>query len=158
MLGLPNNTIFAGICHSPAGGDVVGAAPHILSLKNAHMAYIVAVIQQGDVATTTLTPMQAASVAGVTKALTNTVPIAACLDYATSDELVATTAAKSYALDAALKKKIVIFAIDPLNALDQANEYDCITLDTSTSHANNIVAGLLFVVPRYNPPLSAIAD
>ena len=155
---LPPNAQFAGIVCAPVGGNLAGAAPYIASLKNAHMAYLLCVVRQLNGATTKLEPKQADSVAGVTKALTNVVPIFRCLDYGTDDSLVADTAAKSYTLDAAQKVKAILFVLDPLVALDQSADYDCVTLDVSTSHADNIVTGLLFVVPRYGPPLSAIAD
>ena len=155
---LPKDIQFAGIIFKPAGGDVTGAAPYIATLKGAHKAYIVCLITQGNAATTALTPLQASSVSGATKALTAVARIWSCLDYATTDALVARTAAVAYTLDAATKTKIVIFEIDPLINLDQANNYDCITLDTSGSNAANVVSASLWIVPRYNPPGSVIAN
>lgn len=140
--------------------DAAGRTGDYLSLKNSHKAFIIAHITQGNAATIALTPKQASAVAGTgVKALTNNCRIWANLDTATSDALVAATAAKDYTTDAAVKNKIVVFEIDAAS-LDLANNFDCITLVTGASNVANITQAIAVLIPRYaqaTPP-SAIVD
>jgi len=142
--------------------DAAGRTGSYVSLKNAHKAYVVFHITQGNAATIALSLSQATSVAGGSaKAVTNTVPIWSALDVATSDTLVSRTAAASYTTDAGVKNKIVIFEILPESAMDIAGGFDCIAPVTGASNAANITSAQVFIVPaRYQQaaPPSAIAD
>lgn len=141
--------------------DAAGRTGAYVSLRNAHKAYLIFHIKQGNAATVLLTALQASAVAGTgSKVLTNDTPIWACLDAATTDALVRATDAKNYTTDAALKDKVVAFEIDP-SKLDLANGFDCIGASTGASNAANITSCLAILTPlRYseNPPLSAVSN
>ncbi|MFG1255882.1 hypothetical protein V5F79_01055 [Xanthobacter flavus] len=142
--------------------DAAGRTGGYISLKNAHKAYVVLHITQGNAATIALSLSQAKTVAGGSaKSVTATFPIWSALDVATDDTLVARTAAASYTTDAGVKNKIVIFEILPEAVLDIANGFDCIAVTTGASNAANITSAQVFIVPgRYQQatPPSAIAD
>ena len=83
--------------------DAAGRTSAYVSVANAHKAYILAYITQGNAATILLTPLQATSAAGAgSKALTAVAPIAVDLDTDTvpSDILSLATAAANYTTDA----------------------------------------------------------
>lgn len=145
---------------SPAS-DAAGRTGDYVSLKNAHMCYVVVHITQGNAATVTLSINQATAVAPTgAKAITNVVPIWSNLDCAVSDALVRRTDAINYTTDAGVKHKIVIFQVDPAT-LDLANGFDCIAVVTGASNADNITAAMYYLVPhRYQQatPPSAIID
>lgn len=129
--------------------DAGGRTGDYVSLKNANHVWIVAHIAQGNAATVALTPTQASAVAGTgAKALSQNAEIWANLDCAASDDLARTTAAKNYTTDAGVKHKIVVFDINPRD-LDLANGFDCLTVVSGASHADNIVAALAFLEMRY---------
>lgn len=142
--------------------DAAGRTSGYASLKNAHKAYVVLYITQGNAATIAISLQQATTVAGgSTKAVTATFPIWSNLDVATSDTLVARTAAASYTTDAGVKNKIIVLEILPESVLDVANGFDCIAVTTGASNAANITSAQLFIVPgRYQQatPPSATLD
>lgn len=136
---------------------VVGLAPRadgaltsdIVSLKNFSKAWIKVVMAQGNAAQHTTTLMQAKDVAGTDgKAISNNVPIWSNLDVSASDLLTERTAAKTYQLDAGLKNKVAWFEIDPANALDVANDFDCIYVTSAGSNAANILSVDFFLLPK----------
>lgn len=140
--------------------DAAGRTSGYFSLKDAHKAYIIVNITQGNAATIALTPLQASAVAGTgSKALTAVAPIVANLDTAASDALAEATAAANYTTDAGVKNKLVIFEIDPAACMDINNGFDCIGMSTGASHATNITSALLVMMPlRYSqatPPTAA---
>ena len=59
------------------------------------------------------------------------------------------TAGATFQCDASLADKIVIFEIVPEVALDMANGFKTIALQTSASNASNITEATLFIVERY---------
>ena len=114
-----------------------------VSLKNVIKAFVVVEIDQGDSDTAVITIEQAQAVANTGHtAITKAVPIWANLDCATSDVLVARTAAVSYETDAAVAHKIVIFEIDP-STLDIANGFDCIMVKVVVGAASKVSAQYL---------------
>lgn len=118
-------------------------------LKNVDMAYIVAVLTQGNAATQRLSPYQATAVAGTAeKVLANAVPIWSNLDSAAADLMVKRTAAVSYDTDAGVKHKIVVMQIDPA-MLDVANGFDCISVEAPASNAANLLAVYFLLKMRY---------
>lgn len=141
--------------------DAGGRTGDYVSLKNAHMCYVVVHIDQGNAATVALTIEQASVVAGSdSKVITVAVPIWANQDCAAGDALTRQTDAVNFTTSAAVKHKIVVFQIDPAT-LDLANGFDCITVKTGASHADNIIQGMYYLVPdRYqqSTPPSAIVD
>lgn len=141
-----------------AGAAITG---DYVSLKNCSRCYVVVHIAQAAVNTVAITIEQATAVAPTgSKAITVAVPIWANEDCAASDTLVAQTAAVSFTTSAAQKHKIIVFQIDP-STLDQANNYDCITVKTGASDGTNITSALYFLTDldyhQATPP-TAITD
>ena len=138
-----------------------GVTTDIVSLKNAHKAWLMFQLTQAVGHATALVPWQCTNVAaGGAKVLTNVVPIWANEDTAASDALVAQTAAVNYTVTNDIKKKQVIFEIDPAT-LDVANGFDCIkVVIADSSQATDFVAGQFVLQERYKQatPPSAIID
>jgi hypothetical protein len=132
----------------------------VISLKNAHKAWIVLEFTQAVGHATTPTLKQATSIAAGTNKAGPTVDIWANEDTAATDTLVKQTAGASYAVTNDAKNKTVIFEIDPTR-LDVANGYDCIYITIATSsQATNFVSASAFLLPSYQQatPPSAILD
>lgn len=128
------------------------------SMKNAHKGSLIFKVTQGNSATVLVTPLQATHVAGTgSKPLTANVPIYTKLDIATSDVWVRQADGKNYTTDAAVKTKYVRFDIDP-DALDIANNFDCVGVSTGASHASNITSADMILGPsRYVEDVSIAA-
>jgi hypothetical protein len=140
--------------------DAAGRTSAYVSLKNAHKAYIVVHMTQGNAATVLLSPLQASAVAGTGSKAAPTSRIWANLDTATSDALARATDAATYTTDAGVKLKVVVFEIDP-SALDLANGFDCIGISTGASNAANITAAVAYLTPLRYPaasPPTAVVD
>lgn len=134
--------------------DAGGRTGTWVGLKNAQRAFIVFYVDQGNAATIAVTINQAVDSSGTSsKAITNVVPIWSDLDCAASPSLVRRTSAVSYTTDAGVKKKIVVFEIDPA-ALDIANSFVYITAITGASNAANITSAMLYIVPRFAATLA----
>lgn len=132
----------------------------VISLKNAHKAWIVLEFTQAAGFASTPTLQQATSIAAGTNKAGPSVPIWANEDTAASDTLVRKSDAASYAVAADVKNKQVVFEIDPAR-LDGANGYDCIYLTMATSsQASNFVSATAYLDTRYKQatPPSAIID
>ena len=141
--------------------DAAGRTGAYVSLKNAKMAWVAFHINQGNAAPVACDVLQATSVAGAgpAKALSVNAPIWANLDTAAGDALARATDAKTYTTDAGVKRKIVIFQIDPAS-LDLAGGFDCIAPRTGASNAANITEAEIFFELRYasaTPP-SMVVD
>lgn len=139
-----------------AGGAITG---DYVSLKHCGVAYVLVHIDQANAAAVAITIEKATAVAGTgTTAITTAVRIWANEDCATSDTLVAQTAAVSFTTSAAVKHKVVVFEID-LSALEAT--FDCITVKTAASDVANITSAMyLLFNQRYakaTPP-AAITD
>lgn len=124
--------------------DAAGRTSAYLSLKGAVKAWIEVHINQGNAATVLLSPLQATAVAG-----TGSKAIAAARIWTKLDEALTTftkqTEAATYTTDAALKKKIIIFELDPTKVMDTANDFDCIAVSTGASNAANITSARLWI-------------
>jgi hypothetical protein len=118
--------------------DSGGRTSAYVTLKNAIKAYIVVHITQGAANTVALTPLQAQNVAGLNSKAINAVPIFTNLDTSLTSALTQQTAAANYTTDAGTKNKIVIFEILPEAALDLANGFTTIAIQTGASSASNI--------------------
>jgi hypothetical protein len=128
--------------------DAAGRTSGYFSLRNAHKAFIVCMITQGNAAQVTLTPLQASDNLGTgSKALTAAAPIVTDLDTVSSDTLAAIAAAVNFQTDVALKNKLVIFEIDPAESMDVNNGFDHIAIQTSASNAANITCALIELLP-----------
>lgn len=132
----------------------------VISLKNAHKAWLVLDFNQAVGHATAPTLNQATSIAATTNKAAPTVPIWANEDCAATDTLVKKTDAASYAVTNDVKKKQVVFEIDP-SRLDVNGGYDCVYATIATSsQATNFVSGAWYLQERYpqaTPP-SAILD
>jgi len=121
-----------------AAADAAGRTSAYHSLKGAQKAWIVAHINQGNAAQVTLSPLQATNVAGAgSKAI-----------FAEAVTL-QTALAATFQTDATLADKLIIFEIEPEVAMDVANGFTSIALQTSASNAANITEALLLIYPRY---------
>lgn len=138
-----------------------GVTADYVTLKNALKAWIVVQLTQAVGHATLLSPRQATAVAGTAvKVLANAVRIWANEDTAASDTLVEQTAAVNYTVTNDVKKKLVIFEIDP-DDLDVAGGFDCLNLLVGdSSQATNFISATFWIASRYkqaNPP-AAITD
>jgi hypothetical protein len=139
----------------PPATDAAGRTSGYRSLKNAHKAFIVARVNQGNAAQVTFTPLQATSAAGAGSKAIFAAPIWLCVDTATIDTLVKQTAAANFQTSTGTTDKIVVFEIEPGQSMDINNGFSYIGLQTSASNVANITEALLLIVPRYeqaNPP------
>lgn len=128
--------------------DAAGRTSAYLSLKNAICAWIEVHINQGAANTVLLSPLQASAVAGTGSKAISAARISTKLDEASTDFTKQAEAA-TYTTDAGVKKKIVIFEIDPAKVLDLANGFDCIAVSTGASSAANITSARLWIHNRY---------
>lgn len=129
--------------------DAAGRTSPYLSLKNAVRAWIVVYMDQGNAATVLLSPLQASAVAGTGSKAIAAARISTKLDEASVD-FTKQTEATTFTTDAALKKKIVVFEIDPTKVLDQANNFDCIAISTGASNAANITSAMLWIDSKHD--------
>lgn len=145
----------------PPATDAAGRTGGYVTLKNAHGAYFVWNITQGNAATIALSVSQAKAVAGTTaKALSSGIRWWAALDIATTDVLVRQTDGASFTTDAGVKNKIVVAQIDVAD-LDLANAYTSVAPVTGASNAANITSCLAVLTPlRFagDAPPTAIVD
>lgn len=139
--------------------DAAGRTGSYRSLRNAEKAWLVCRVNQGNAATVQFTPLQAQDVSGTGSKAINAVAIWSNLDTAASDALVSRTAAANYTTDADVKDKIVIFEIQPEVALDLANGFNHIAVQTGASNAANITSAELVMWGKYQqatPPTSYV--
>lgn len=132
----------------------------VISLKNAHKAWVVFEFTQAVGHATTPTLIQASAIAGTGNKAGPTVDIWANEDTAATDTLVKKTAGASYAVTNDIKNKQVVFEIDPTR-LDVNNGFDCIYFTIATSsQATNFVSATAYLLPAYQQatPPSAILD
>lgn len=128
--------------------DAAGRTSGYKSLKGAKWAQIWVYINQGNAATILLSPLQASAVAGTGSKAISATRIATKLDEAATSWTKQTEAA-TYTTDAGVKKKVIVFDIDPTKVLDIAGGFDCIGISTGASNAANITSALLVVYPRH---------
>lgn len=139
--------------------DAAGRTSPYISLKDAVKAWIVVYMNQANAATVLLSPLQATAVAGTGSKAISAARIWTKLDEAATSFTKQTEAA-TYTTDAALKKKVVIFEIDPAKVLDQAGGFDCIAVSTGASNAANITSAILLIQPKHHgaPEVSPLTD
>ena len=130
----------------------------VVSLKNAIKATVIVDLTQAVGHASVITLKQATDVAAGTNADGPASRIWANEDVAASDTLVAQTAALSYTVTNNVKKKQVVFEVDPASLTDG---YDCIyfTIGDSSQATNfaNITALIETNYQRATPP-AAITD
>jgi len=143
----------------PAATDAAGRTGSYRSLRNALKAYIVVEVNQGNAATVAITPLQAKDSSGTGSKAIAASPIWLVADTSVSDALVSQVAAANLTTSAALKDKLVIFEIQPESALDVANGFNHIAVQTGASNAANITAAQLYILGSYEqatPPTSYV--
>lgn len=128
----------------PPAADAAGRTSTYKSLKGAVRAWIIVYLDQGAANTVLLSPLQASAVAGTGSKAISAARISTCLDQAFTT-FVKQTEAATFTTDAGVKRKIVIFELDPAKVLDVANGFDCIAISTGASAAANITSALLLV-------------
>lgn len=137
-----------------------GVTGDYVTLKNAHKAYIVVQLTQAVGHATVLSPKQASAVAGTGVKAVSAGRIWANEDTAASDTLVEQAAAATYTVTNDVKKKLVIFEIDP-DDFDIANGFDVLGFAASdSSQATNFISATYWLANRYlqaTPP-AAISD
>ena len=129
--------------------DAGGRTSSYRSLKNADKAYVVVHINQGNAATVQVSILQAQDVSGTGSKAVNAVPIWSNLDTSVNDTLTSRAAATSYTTDAATKDKIIVFEIEPDAALDIANGFRSIAVQTGASNAANITEAKVHIHNNY---------
>ncbi|QAY96701.1 hypothetical protein CWB41_13975 [Methylovirgula ligni] len=122
----------------PAATDAAGRTSRYADLSNAVKAYLIVEVNQGNAATVTITPLQAKDTSDTGSKAINASPIWLVDDTSTSDAFVAQTPAASFTTDATLKDKLIIFELLPEAALDIANGFKTIAVETGASNAANI--------------------
>ena len=108
---------------SPPVSSLNNVTGDYVSLKNAHMAWILVNFKQAQAYAATVQPMKATAVlpTGAT-AITHNAPNWANNDVSASDTLVRGADATSYQLPATANDQMVLFQIDPMQLGDT---YDC---------------------------------
>jgi hypothetical protein len=148
---------------------VSGAAPvdsanavtgDYVSLKNAHMAWIMVNFYQPQAYAHTIQPMKATAVLPVgATAITHDAPNWANNDVSVNDTLIRGADATSYQIPATVNDQMVIWQIDPMQLGDT---YDCMgcTVDGNAKWQNNKLSIMYFVEMRYGQaiPPSIIVD
>jgi hypothetical protein len=141
----------------PEGAFLVdGSAPNVgaaaavtgdyISVKNAHMVYVVFQYRQADGNAITFSVLRSTVVASGGVALANAVPIWSNLDTATSDTLVRRTDAVSYAAGTGATNKLIVFQIDPATL---GTTYDTICGYASSVAAAQYISMLYVIVPKF---------
>lgn len=127
-----------------------GVTGQYVSLKNAHKATLVLSFTQAVGHATAVTLKMATAVAGTgVDNVPNNGPIWANEDTAAGDALVVQTAAKAFTVGNDVKKKQVIFEIDP-SALNIAGGFDVAGFTVAdSSQATNFVSGVWILETRY---------
>ena len=141
--------------------DAAGRTSAYLSARNAVAKIWVDVeITQGNAATVLLSILQAKDSSGTgSKAINATAAIWANQDTATSDALVAQTAAATFTTSAAVKNKIVHFELVPERDFDVANGFNHIAISTGASNAANITNARAYIYGSYQqatPPTANV--
>ncbi len=137
---------------APQVGTAAAVTSDIVSLKNAHKAWIMVALNPVSGAALLLTPQRCTSVAaGDAGVLVTAVPIWSNVDTVTSDTFVRATSAVNFSTAADVNPKLVIFEIDPAKLGETAGgvRYDCIRLVTGALPATDFVDIKIALAPRY---------
>ena len=131
-----------------------------VSLKNAHMGWIVCTFTQVDAYAHTIQPMKSTAVLPVgATAITHNAPNWSNVDISASDTLVRRADATAYQIPATANNQLVIFQIDPMQLGDTYDVMGC-TIDGSAKWQSNLADIVYFVEMRYAQaiPPSIIVD
>ena len=149
---LPENTALV-LGQAPIVGAGAAFVGDYISLKYAHKVWCVISYNQADANPITFGVNEATAVApDGAAAITATMPIYSNLDCGTNDRWVARAAAATYATDAGVAHKMIIFEVDP--AILSAG-CDCIALRSDTViAAAQYVSYHYLIAPRYKGPVA----
>jgi hypothetical protein len=156
---LPENCKIVEMVAPTVGGVGVVTSDYI-SLKYAHKAWIVIHYTDGNGNAVSYQPVKATGVTPVGNvSITTAVKIWSNMDTAASDLLVERTAATVYAQDNAVKNKVIVFEINPV---ELGPTYDVIAFTASTPAAGEYIQAMCYIQPRYETRVltspSAIID
>ena len=149
--------IVSGLVPVSAIGQMTG---DYVSLKNAHMGWIVCHFKQAEAYAHTIQPMKATAVLPVgATAITHNAPNWHNSDVSASDTLVRGADATLYQLPATATDQLVIFQIDPMQLGDTYDVMGC-TIDGNGKWQSNYASIVYFVEMRYAQaiPPSIIID
>lgn len=133
-----------------SAADAGGRTSNYVSMGDAHKATIACEVNQGNAAQVTFTLLQAQDSSGTgAKALSNPAPVAFNLNTANGDQFSFTTGA-NYQTDAGTNSKIVLFEIEPGEALDVTNGFSHIAVQTSASNVANVTSARAVMGPLRN--------
>lgn len=123
-----------------------GKTSDCISLKTANRCTVIVELTQAVGHATQIVLRQSTVVAASdAKVLTNVVPIWANEDCAASDTLVRQTDAVNYTVTNDVKKKLIVFQVEP-GDFDIANGFDCLDLTIADSSQATNFANVLFIV------------
>lgn len=137
-----------------------GVTFDVVNLENVLMAWIVAHFRQAVAHATTIQPVVGASIVGCTNAITFTTRWWMNADVATTDTLVAQTAATSCACTAAATDHLMVIQIDPADVSAQLATYSYLGGTIATSaQATDFVSAVYYLQERYpqaTPPTAIV--
>ena len=136
--------------HEPVAANALATCDYV-SMKNCHALLVTVMHYSGGADTDlVLSFKQATDVAATgAKVVSNVMPLWVNVDTASTDTMVAQTAAAGYTIDTgAGLDQIAQFLLDA-SLLDVANGFDCIALHSTGGNAANYVSVLYQAVPRY---------
>jgi hypothetical protein len=134
----------------PPAADAAGRTSAYYTLKNGLKSWILCSVNQGNAATVQFTVLQAQDVSGTgSKVLSTAIPIWLVENTATASYFVAQALGKNFTTDAATSNKLVLFEILAEEALDVANEFCTVAIQTGASNAANITSALLIINMSY---------
>jgi hypothetical protein len=128
-----------------AAADAAGRTSRYADLKNAIKAFVLVEVNQGNAATVAVSILQAKDTSGTGSKAVNAVPIFLQNNALVTDVQAQQTAAASFTTDATLQDKLLLFEILPEAALDLANGFETIAVQTGASNAANITRAELIV-------------
>lgn len=136
--------------------DAAGRTSPFRSVKAAAKSYVVVRINQGSATPVLLTVLQGQDVSGTGSKPVNAMPIWLNNNTATSDAFVVQTPGANFTTDATLAEKIVVFEVLPEAAMDLANAFRSLAVETGASNVANITVAELQLTVEYKgaSPLS----
>ncbi len=129
--------------------DAAGRTGSYRSLRHCQKAFITARVNLGSTTPVTFTLLQAQDASGTGSKAINAVPIWLVDNTGTTDAFVAQTPGASFTTDGVSAEKFVVFEILLEAAIDIANGFVTIALQTSASNAANITDGTLMLVTNF---------
>jgi hypothetical protein len=148
---LPENMKVINVA-APQVGTAAAVTSDIVSLKNAHKAWIVVNVSPAGGAALLLTPQRCDDVTPTAAAvLVTSVPIWVNGNVAASDTLVRQANAVNYTTVADANSKQIIFEIDPAKLGETAGAvpYDCIRIVTGALPITDFISIDVILAPRY---------